>query len=151
VRGGRAEGARAEHVLALPVGREDDGHDVAEEGQQHEGHVDERHARGHQLDAALREERDIYIGGDIYIYSEIYISSYIYIYLREERDRDGDEGGDGQRGRQPQQQHAHEREVVERHQRVVLPHSKDGGWSCQAVAPWVVGTNTLHTFHSTHS
>ena len=110
MRGGRAEGARAEHVLALPVGREDDGHDVAEEGEQHEGHVDERHARGHQLDAALREERD----------------------------RDRDEGGDGQRGRQPQQQHAHEREVVERHQRVVLPHSKDGGRSCQAVAPWWV-------------
>ena len=90
---GREVRAGAEHVLALLVGREGDGHDVTEEGQQNERHVDERHARRHQLDAALRQKREC----------------------------DGNEGGDGQRARQPQQQHAHEHEVVERHQRVVLP------------------------------
>jgi hypothetical protein len=41
--------AEAEHVLALPVGYEGNGHAVAEKGQQDERHVDKCHAGRHQL------------------------------------------------------------------------------------------------------
>eukprot|EP00964_Phaeocystis_antarctica_P095438 scaffold61893_cov51-Phaeocystis_antarctica.AAC.2 len=41
--GAREVRAGAEHVLALPVGHEGDGHAIAEKGQQDERHVDKRH------------------------------------------------------------------------------------------------------------